>query len=96
MWDAVVAPQHRAKKKSRRQLVDAAVAKTHEIIQGFLRDAPIVAIETRDETTEYMRIIMLNDDHLGRHTYGMRHCGNEDISKRFPSSCKTSPPSTNE
>lgn len=51
----VLTPQHKGKKTNRRQIVDAAVSKTRELVEGFVINAPIVAIETSDEILESMR-----------------------------------------
>ncbi|KAI9772975.1 MAG: hypothetical protein M1840_008857 [Geoglossum simile] len=56
----VLVSLHRGKKNNRRNVVEAALARTHELLLSF-RDGPIAAIEIRDDVLDMIRETRLSD-----------------------------------
>ncbi|KAH0562566.1 hypothetical protein GP486_002750 [Trichoglossum hirsutum] len=56
----VLTSLHRGKKHSKRNVVEAALTRTQELVQSF-QDSPIAAIETRDDILDMIRETRLSD-----------------------------------
>ncbi|KAJ5287211.1 Serine/threonine-protein kinase GCN2 [Penicillium angulare] len=56
----ILVPQHRNKKTNRRNIVESALVRSREIAENA-RNAPVVAIETRDDVLDAIRDTRLSD-----------------------------------